>query len=77
MEPGAVFSCSPSMERFVTHDGMLSVVIIIIQENKLWVFRRGGKHTTRVFRGNISGIWELIRGIPVSFVWSGGIINGK
>ena len=35
----------------------------------------GGQNTNRGSRGNISGIWNHIRGVAVSFVWYETIIN--
>ena len=63
------------MSRVVTHDGMLSVRIIMINYNNLWGVRRGVQNTKRVYRGNINDIWKLIRGISQSFVQMGTIIN--
>ena len=67
MEPGAVSSFCPDMASIVTHDGMLSVRIIRIQDTKLWGFRRGGQCTNRVSRGRINVRWKWIRGISGFF----------
>ena len=77
MDPGAVSSLNPATSKVVTHDGMFSVRIIIIQDNDLWGFRRGGQCKNRVYRGNINGRWKQVRGISGSFVWAGNIINGN
>ena len=63
MEPGSVSDFCPAMERVVTNDSTLSVRIIIIHENKLWVVRRGGKLTTIFYRVDINGSWKWIRDI--------------
>ena len=68
MDPGEVSSFCPDTEMVVTHNGMVSVKIIRIQENNLWLFRRGGKYTNIVSRGNINGSWKRVRGIAGSFV---------
>ena len=68
METGGVSSFYSDTERVVTHNGMVSVKIIIIQENNLWLVRRGGKCTNIVSRGNINGSWKRVRGIAGSFV---------
>ena len=68
MDPGEVSSFCPDTERVVTHNGMMSVKIIRIQENNLWLVIRGGKYTNIVSRGNINGSWKRVRGIAGSFV---------
>ena len=77
MEPGAVSSCRPAMAQIVTHDGILSVKIIIIQDKNLWVFRKCEQKTNRVYRGNINVSWKRIICILGSFVWERTIINGN
>ena len=62
---------------FVTHDGMLSVSSITTQDKKLLGSVRGGQLSNRIYRANINIIWKHIRGIYVSFVWKGNIINGN
>ena len=68
MDPGEISSFCPATERVVTHKGMVSVNIIRIQENNLWLVRRGGKYTNIVSRGNINGSCKRVRGIAGSFV---------
>ena len=51
MEPGAVPSSCPSMERVVTNDGMLSVRIIIICFKNVWGVGIGGQRNNRLSRG--------------------------
>ena len=77
MEPGALSSFCPATERVVTHDGMLSVRIIRIQDKELWGVKRGGKRTSRVSRGNRNGSWKRMIGISGYFVRAGTIINGN
>ena len=60
MEPGEVSDFRPAMARVVTNDSMLSVRIIRTHDNNVI---RGGKITTRVFRGDRNGSWEWIRDI--------------
>ena len=76
MGPGEVSSFCPDTEMVVIHNGMMSVRVTIIQENNLWVFRRGGKCTNIFSRGNINASWKRVRGIVGSFVRAGTIING-
>ena len=76
MDPVAVLYFRSSTERVVTHNGMLGVRIIIIQDNNLWGVIRGGQSTNRFSRGNIDGIWKRVRSIEGCFVWTGTIING-
>ena len=71
METGAVYYFPPSTERVVTHDGMASVIIIIIQDNNVWLFRSSAQLTNIVSRGNRNGSWKRIRGIAGYFVWGG------
>ena len=54
---------------------MVRVMIIRSYDKELWIIRRGGQSTSRVFRGNIYGIWKQIRGIAGSLIWAGTIIN--
>ena len=75
MEPVEVSSFPLFTSRVVTNDGMVSVRIIIIQKNKLWGVRRGGKINSIVSRGNRNGIWKSIRGIVGSYFQAGTIIN--
>ena len=77
MEHGIVSSSLPDLESFFTHDGKLSVRIIIIWFKKFWGLGMVVKRNNIVYRGNIPGIWNHIRGIPSSFVWYGTIINGN
>ena len=67
MESGAVSSSRPATARFVTHDGMLSVRIIVIWFNKLWGIGRVVQHTNRFFGGDRNGIWKRVRGVPGYF----------
>ena len=76
MEPGAVSSFTLSAESVVTHDGMASIIITIIQDNKFWGIRRSGQLNIAVSRGNRNGSWKRIRGIDGSFIQAGAIING-
>ena len=54
MEPGAVSYLCHDTKRFVTHDGMLSVKIIRIQENNLCRLIRGDQLTNRVYKDKIN-----------------------
>ena len=67
---------STSKERVVTHDVMVSVRIITIQDNNLWGVRSGGQITNRFSRDNRNGSWKRIRGIAGYYVRAGTIING-
>ena len=51
--------------------------ISTIRRKEIWRIRRGGQSTNRIFRGKIDGIWEQSRGISVSFMRTGSIINGN
>ena len=68
MEPGEVSSFCPNTEMVVTHNVMVRVKIIIIQENNIWVFIRVGKCTNIFSIGNINGSWKRFIGIAGSFV---------
>ena len=54
MGPGAVSYLCHDTERVVTHDGMLSVKIIRIQENNLCRLIRGDQLTNRVYKDKIN-----------------------
>ena len=57
MDPGAV-SCRESV---VTHDGMVSVIIIRIQYNNLWGIISSGKSNKIFFIDNRNVRWKLMR----------------
>ena len=77
MEPGSVSLFCPATERVATHNGMMNVSIVIIQDNNFGGVRRIGQHNNRVFRGNINGIWKLIRGIEGYLFRARTFINGN
>ena len=77
VEPGGVSSSCTDTERVVSRNSMLSVSIIIIWFKKLWVIGRSGQLNNRVYRSNINGNWNQIRGVPGYFVWAGTITNGN
>ena len=73
--PISVSSFLRGIARFVSHDYMVSVRSIQIQENNFWVVRKGGQSNNRVSIGNRDGIWKRIRGIEGYFVQSETITN--
>ena len=58
------------MARFFSCGGMVSIMILITQENNLLGFRRGSQSTNIVSRGNRNSTWKRISGIAGYFVWS-------
>ena len=77
MRHGSVSSFFPSREFFVAHNGMTSVMIIIIWFKELWVIRGLGQLNNKFYRGKINWIWKRIRGITGSFVRAGAFIDGN
>ena len=77
MYPGSVSSFPPTAARYLTHDGIVSVRIIIIQENNFWGVRRGAQSTNRVSRSNINGSCKSIIVIERLFFQVATIINGN
>ena len=76
MAPRAVSYFIRCMNRFVSHDNVVSVIRIRGQEKNLWGFKRGGKISNIFFRGNRDVRWKQIRGTSGYLVWYKTIING-
>ena len=70
----AVSSFHPTKERKIFIHNMES--ISIIKGKDIWLIRRGGQITERVFKGNQDGSWEQIWGIVGTFMQDGSIIKG-
>ena len=47
-------------------------IIMIIGSKEIWIIRRGGQGTNRIFRGNIDGRWDQIWGILGSLMQTRG-----
>ena len=61
MAPGVVSYFLHGTAMFLSNDIYLNARRIRSDENDFLVVRRGGKITTRFFRGNRDGIWSRIR----------------